>query len=78
MLRMTLIVGIVHALFRLTVDADRAAGVLQRTYISVIPSLGKTLAAGAVTVAGMTASHHDIALAAIILLIVTAVFHATF
>jgi len=75
---MALIIGIVHALFRLAVDADRAAGMLQRTYICVIAPLGKALAAGAVTVAGMTASHHDIPLTAIVLLIVTAIFHTTF
>ena len=78
MFRMTLVVGIVHALFRLAVDTDCTAGVLQRTYISVITSLGKALAAGALTVAGMTATHHDITLAATILLVVTTVFHATF
>jgi len=78
MLRMTLIVRIVHALFRLAVDADRAAGMLQRAYISVVPSLGKALAAGAFTIAGMCASHHDIALTAIMFLIVTTVLHTTF
>jgi len=75
---MTLVIGIVHALFRLTVNADRTAGMLQRTHISVIPPLGKALTASALTVAGMGASHHDIALAAIIFLIVTTIFHATF
>jgi ABC-type transport system involved in cytochrome bd biosynthesis fused ATPase/permease subunit len=75
---MTLIIGIVHTLLRLTVNADRTAGMLQRTYISVITPLGKALTAGAVAVARMTASHHDIALAAIIFLIVTTILHATF
>ena len=78
MFRMTLVVGIVHALFRLAVDTDCTAGVLQRTYISVITSLGKALAAGSVTIAGMTSSHHNIPFTAIIVLIIAAILHTAF
>jgi len=70
---MTFIVGIVHTLFRLTVDADGSAGMVEGADIGVATPLGKALATGFVTVAGMAASHHDISFTAAILLIITAV-----
>jgi len=42
------------------------------------PALRKALAAGIVTVAGMLAAHHDIALTAKAFLVVGTVFYATF
>ena len=73
MLRVTFIIGVVHTFCRLTVDADRPAGMLQRADIRVAASLGKALTAGPVTVTGVTASHHDIPFTAAILLIIAAV-----
>lgn len=73
MFRMAFIIGIVHTFCRLAVNADRSAGMIKGTDIGIATSLGKALATGAVTVAGVTASHHDITLAAAILLIITTV-----
>jgi len=78
MLRMTFVIGIVHALHRLTINTDRPAGMLQRAHVSVLALLGKALAAGSVTVTGVAAAYHNVSLAAIILLIIAAVCHTTF
>ena len=73
MFRVTFIIGVVHTFCRLTVDADRPAGMFERADIRVAASLRKALTAGPVTIAGMTASHHDIPFTAAILLIIAAV-----
>ncbi len=82
MIRMTLVIGIIDTLHRLTVDADRLAGMDYGTLerIPALPLLHEALAAGAVTAAGMLPSHHDISLAAqmLLLIVVGTVLHRTF
>ncbi len=78
MIRMALVIRVINTLLCFTINTDRLTGMLQRADISALTSLRKALAAGFITVAGMCAPYHDIALAAIILLIIAAVFHATF
>lgn len=80
MIRHTLIITIIDALYRLTVDADRMAwmrqGITER--FSSLSLLCKAFTAGSVTVAGMLASHHDITLAAQTILIIGTIFHNAF
>ena len=80
MIRHTLIITVIDALYRLTVDADRMAwmrqGITER--FSSLSLLCKAFTAGSVTVAGMLASHHDITLAAQTILIIGTIFHNTF
>ena len=80
MIRHTLIITVIDTLYRLTVDDDRMAwmrlGIAER--FSSLSLLRKALTAGAVTVAGMLASHHDITLAAQTILIIGTIFHNTF
>jgi len=73
MIGVTFIIGIIHAIRRLTVDADGSARMVKRTDIGIAASLGKALAAGSVAVAGVAASHHDIPLTAAVLLIIAAI-----
>ena len=75
---MTLIIGIVHTLLRLTVNADRTAGMFQRTCIGIISLLRKALTACIVTTIRVFAAYHDIPFAAALILIVRTVFHTTF
>lgn len=80
MIRHTLIITVIDALYRLTVDADGMAwmrqGITER--FSSLSLLCKAFTAGSVTVAGMLASHHDITLAAQTILIIGTIFHNTF
>lgn len=80
MIRHTLIITVIDALYRLTVDADRMAwmrqGITER--FSSLSLLCKAFTAGSVTVAGMLASHHDITLAAQTILIIGTIFHNAF
>lgn len=80
MLRHTLIITIINALYCLTVDADRMAwmrqGIAER--FSSLSLLRKALAAGAVTITGMLTSHHDVSLAAQTVLVIGTIFHNTF
>lgn len=80
MLRHALIITVINALYRLTVDADGMAwmrqGITER--FSSLSLLCKAFTAGSVTVAGMLASHHDITLAAQTILIIGTIFHNTF
>lgn len=80
MIRHTLIITVIDALYRLTVDADRMAwmrqGITER--FSSFSLLRKTFTAGAITVTGVLASHHDITLAAHTILIIGTIFHNTF
>lgn len=80
MIRHTLIITIINALYCLTVDADRMAwmrqGIAER--FSSLSLLRKALTAGAVTVTGVLAAHHDVSLAAQTVLIIGTIFHNTF
>ena len=80
MLRHTLIITIINALYCLTVDADRMAwmrqGIAER--FSSLSLLRKALAAGAVTITGMLTSHHDVSLATQTVLIIGTIFHNAF
>ena len=80
MIRHTLIITVIDALYRLTVDADRMAwmrqGIAER--FSSLSLLRKALTAGAVTVTGVLAAHHDVSLAAQTVLIIGTIFHNAF
>lgn len=80
MIRHTLIITVIDALYRFTVDADGMAwmrqGITER--FSSLSLLRKAFTAGSVTVTGMLASHHDITLAAQTILIIGTIFHNTF
>jgi hypothetical protein len=80
MVRYALIIAVVNALYCLTVDADGPAGMLQRAGEGIVslPALRKALTAGAVTVTGMLAAHHNVPLAAEAILVVGAIFHTAF
>ena len=80
MLRRTLIITIINALYRLTVDTDGMAWMRQRITerLSSLSLLRKALAAGAVTITGMLTSHHDVSLAAQTVLVIGTIFHNTF
>jgi hypothetical protein len=75
---MALVVGIVHTFHSLTVDTDRSTGMIEGTDIRVLAPVGKAVAAGLPAGVRVLASHHDIALAAAIILIIAAVLHTTF
>ena len=76
----TLIIRIINTFYRLTVDADRSAGMRQRAGKRIIPLsfLRKAVAAGVVTIAGMFAANHDIAFTTIAVCVIGTVFHTTF
>ena len=80
MIRHTLIITVIDALYRLTVDADRMAWMSQGAAERIPPLslLRKALAAGAVTITGMLTSHHDVSLAAQTVLIIGTIFHNAF
>ena len=78
MVRIALIIRIINAFVRLTVNADRPAGMgdgtCKRPHIA--PVL-KALTAGIILAAGVPAGHHDIPLAAAPVAVVGTVFHGT-
>lgn len=80
MIRHTLIITVIDALYRLTVDADRMAwmrqGITER--FSSLSLLCKAFTAGSVTVAGVLATHHDVSLATQTVLIIGTIFHNAF
>lgn len=80
MIRHTLIITVIDALYRLTVDADRMAWMRQGAAERIPPLslLRKALTAGAVTVTGVLAAHHDVSLAAQTVLIIGTIFHNAF
>lgn len=80
MIRHTLIITVIDALYRLTVDADRMAWMSQGAAERIPPLslLRKAFTAGSVTVAGVLATHHDVSLAAQTILIIGTIFHNTF
>ena len=80
MIRHTLIIAVIDTLDCLTVNADSPAGMGQGV-TERIPSLSllrKAFTAGAITVTGMFAAHHDVSLAAQTVLIIGTIFHNTF
>ena len=80
MIRHTLVIAVIDTLYRLTVDADGPAWMRQRV-TERIPSLSllrKAFTAGAFTVTGILAPHHDVSLAAQTILIIGTIFHNTF
>lgn len=80
MIRHTLIITVINALYCLTVDADRMAwmrqGIAER--IPPLSLLRKALTAGTITVTGVLAAHHDVTLAAQTVLIIGTIFHNAF
>ena len=80
MIRHTLVIAVINTFYRLTVDADRMAwmrqGIAER--FSSLSLLRKALTAGAVTVTGVLAAHHDVSLAAQTVLIIGTIFHNAF
>jgi hypothetical protein len=80
MFRMAFVIGVIDTFHRFTVNADGLAGMDHGTFkgIRSLFSLTEALTAGAVTTAGMGSTHHNIPLAAQMLLIIAAVFHCAF
>ena len=80
MVGMTFVIGIVDAFHRFTVNADGPAGMGNGAFkgIHSLPLLPETLAAGAVTAAGVVSAHHNVSLTAQMLIIVGTVFYRTF
>jgi len=80
MIRHALVIAVINTFYRLTVDADRMAwmrqGIAER--FSSLSLLRKALTAGAVTVTGVLAAHHDVSLAAQTVLIIGTIFHNAF
>lgn len=79
MVGMAFVVGIIYTLYRFAVDADDFAGVNHRTLIRIhsFPLLGETFTTGFITAAGMLSAHHNVSLAAQMLIIITAIFYRT-
>lgn len=80
MLRHTLVIAVMNAFYSLTVDADRLAGVCNRTgkRIRSFSLVVKAFAAGVITIAGMFSCHHDISFTAQAILIIGTTFYDTF
>ena len=76
----TLIVVIVLAVSGLAINADGMAGMSGRISKGIVPfsSLNEAFTAGIIAAAGMPATHHDIALAAEMLVIISAIINGTF
>ena len=78
MIRIALIIRVINAFVRLTVNADRSAGMgygaCKRPHIA---SVLKALAAGVILAAGMSAGHHDIPFAAAPVTVVGTIFYGT-
>lgn len=73
------IVRVVYTFLRLTVNADGLSGMACRTLKRVItlPLLRKAFTAGLIASLRMLSAHHDITLAAQMILIVHTVIHCT-
>ena len=71
------VIRIVYAFHCLAIDADMLAWVRDSTRKTVAASLVKALAAGIIAVAGMFSSHHDIALAAAVVFVVSTIAYST-
>lgn len=78
MICVAFIIRIINTLIRLTVNADRPAGMgnsaCERPHIA---SVFEALTTGVILAAGMSAGHHDIPLAAAPVIVVGTIFHGT-
>lgn len=77
-LRVALIIAVIHAFARFTVNGDRFARVIERASVAVSFSVAKALTAGVLAVFRLTSAHHDIAFAAIAVRIVGTIDCGTF
>lgn len=75
---MTLIIAVIGAVDRFTVNADRSARMLQRTLIGIALALCKAFAARIAAVAGLFAAYHNVALTAAFFFVVDTVVHTAF
>ena len=75
MLRRALIVLVIDAVRRLTVDADDTAWMLQRTGIRTFSALHKALAAGIFVLVRPFPADTDIAFTAITLIVIGTIFY---
>ena len=78
MICMALVIGIIDALYCLTVNADGLAGMKHGALEGILPLLNKTLTAGIITVTGMLAPHHNIPFAAQTILVVGTILYTAF
>ena len=80
MIRHALVIAVINTFYSLTVDTDGMAWMRQRITerLSSLSLLCKALTAGAVTVTGVLAAHHDVSLAAQTVLIIGTIFHNAF
>jgi len=80
MLRVTFVIGIINTIYCFTVYADGAARVENRAFERVYPlsSAAEAFAAGSVTAAGMSPSHHNVSFTAQMLLVIGTVVHCAF
>lgn len=80
MIRHTLVIAVMNAFYSLTVDADRLAGMCDRTgkRIRSFSLVVKAFTAGVITIAGMFSCHHDISFTAQAILIIGTTFYDTF
>lgn len=72
-----LIIFIIDALYCLAINADIIAWMLYRTFKAVILLLCKAFAAGLIGTGCMSAAHHNVALAAALICIITAILCGT-
>ena len=79
MIRHTLVIAVIDALYRLAVNADGLTGMRQgiTERFSSFSLLRKTFTAGAITVTGVLAAHHDVSLTAQTVLVIGTIFHNT-
>jgi len=80
MICVAFVIGVVDTFYRFAVNADGSAGVGNGALkgIHTLLLLSEALTAGAVAVAGMLPAHHNVSLAAQMLVIVGTIFYRTF
>lgn len=80
MFRVAFVIGIVDTFHRFTINADGSAGMGYGTFkrIHPFPLLPEAVTAGFVAAAGMLSAHHDVSLAAEMLVIVGTIVYRTF
>lgn len=71
------VIRVVDTLYCLTVDADVLAWMRDSTCKTVTASLMKALTTRILTVTGMLAAHHDIALTAAVVFVIGTIAYAT-
>lgn len=77
MIRLTLVIFVENAACCLAVDADDAAGMIQRAGVCTLASLTEALTAGCLHSVGIFAAYIDVPLAAIALIVIRAIFNTT-